>query len=528
MPTQVHKIIVSNRSALRAKYGTSFAGVLQPAIKALITADAARGLHTVVAYLDDSKAMKALGAAAVTSPANTKENKAAVDGIFRRYQPDYLLLLGSVDVIPHQNLTNPAFTANDPNGDPDRDVPSDLPYACPGAFSRNIRDFLNPTRVVGRLPDVTRGTDARVLARALATASGFTSRPPNTYRQYLGVTAAVWTRSTKLSLTGAFGGATSLHVVPPSTYRWTAKQLAKPSHFFNCHGDTAAAQYFGQPASGAASYPPALDARFIAGKIRSGTVVAAECCYGAELYDPALANGQHGIPNQYFMDGAYGFFGSTTIAYGPSTTNDWADVLCRDFFLGLLGGASLGRAVLQARQNYLAARAHLSSIDLKTLAQFYLLGDPAVQPVAVQALSPQVLVKKGAKLVASSQETASAIARAERRAMLTQNGLALAASVGIPGKSVEPPPQIKNLLRSRIERLGVKKMTFTSSTIIAPRQAGRLAKFAGPKAMLRLPRAIHLVIGRLATPPHVTCPALAGVELVQYDGALAEKQFRSR
>ena len=33
-------------------------------------------------------------------------------------------------------------------------------------------------------------------------------------------------------------------------------------------------------------YPVAHDAAYIQGKIKSGTVAAAECCYGAELYDP--------------------------------------------------------------------------------------------------------------------------------------------------------------------------------------------------------------------------------------------------
>jgi hypothetical protein len=37
----------------------------------------------------------------------------------------------------------------------DPDVPSDLPYACEAAFSRRPQDFLGPTRVVGRLPDLT-------------------------------------------------------------------------------------------------------------------------------------------------------------------------------------------------------------------------------------------------------------------------------------------------------------------------------------------------------------------------------------
>jgi hypothetical protein len=38
-----------------------------------------------------------------------------------------------------------------------------------------------------------------------------------------------------------------------------------------------------------ASYPPAMSSPDIAGKISDGCIVATECCYGAEIYDPALA-----------------------------------------------------------------------------------------------------------------------------------------------------------------------------------------------------------------------------------------------
>ena len=41
------------------------------------------------------------------------------------------------------------------------------------------------------------------------------------------------------------------------------------------------------------------------------TVLAAECCYGAELYDPALGLGQMGMCNTYLARKAYAYFGST-------------------------------------------------------------------------------------------------------------------------------------------------------------------------------------------------------------------------
>ena len=51
----------------------------------------------------------------------------------------------------------------------------------------------------------------------------------------------------------------------------------------------------------------------------------------------------------YLLDGAAGFFGSTTTAYGPPSGNGQADIIMQDFLKHVLSGASLGRAALQAR-----------------------------------------------------------------------------------------------------------------------------------------------------------------------------------
>ena len=74
------------------------------------------------------------------------------------------------------------------------------------------------------------------------------------------------------------------------------------------------------------------------------TVVAAECCYGAQLFNPNDADGSLPMSNAYLGAGAAGYFGSTTIAYGPATGNGAADLLAQYFLINVLAGASLGRA----------------------------------------------------------------------------------------------------------------------------------------------------------------------------------------
>jgi hypothetical protein len=91
--------------------------------------------------------------------------------------------------------------------------------------------------------------------------------------------------------------------------------------------------------------------------------------------------------------GISGFWGSSTIAYGPADANDYADLICQYFLREVLNGASLGRACLQARQNYLQQAAPLDPVDLKTIAQFNLLGDPSVHPVKMSKIQRTKMAK---------------------------------------------------------------------------------------------------------------------------------------
>ena len=178
---------------------------------------------------------------------------------------------------------------------------------------------------------------------------------------------------------------------PPATDLWPNTLLALRSHFFNCHGAHFSSQYFGQSGD---NYPVAHDAAYISGKLTPGTIAAAECCYGAELYNPSnLPTGQIGIANVYLEGGAYGFWGSTTIAYGPDTSNAWADTICQYFLTSVLAGASIGRAALVARQTYVKNSPAMSPTDLKTLAQFILLGDASVQCVQTKAPAEESMRK---------------------------------------------------------------------------------------------------------------------------------------
>ena len=57
----------------------------------------------------------------------------------------------------------------------------DLPYACDAPYSRDITKFIGPTRVIGRLPDMTGASEPSHLLACLQTAVTYRQRPPAQY-----------------------------------------------------------------------------------------------------------------------------------------------------------------------------------------------------------------------------------------------------------------------------------------------------------------------------------------------------------
>ena len=377
------KIIVTNSEALTAKYGAG-ASAVNTAIQELVAADSARGVETRVIALNDNSAMQAANAPVVKDSGNAKQTKEAIDAVYHALAPDYLLLVGAYDVVASQLLKNPVYEPSDPDTDPDPVIPSDLPYACEAPFSEKPEDFTGVTRVVGRLPDLMGAKEPSYLVDVLGRTARAAVRPKTEYSSYLGVSTDSWKASTRLSLTQLFGEGALLRACPVEGPEWTAEQLASRVHYFNCHGGAVDCCFYGEK-EGADDFPVALDAHTVKGRLQDGTVASVECCYGAQLYDPADkdAGGQMPIGQTYLGNGAYGYMGSSTVAYGPAEGNSSADLICRFFLQHVLNGASLGRALLEARQHFVqASDSPLDPIDVKSLAQFLLLGDPSLHPVA--------------------------------------------------------------------------------------------------------------------------------------------------
>ncbi len=300
---------------------------------------------------------------------------------------------------------------------------------------------------------------------------------------------------------------------PPDGPGWRAAELQRGFHFINCHGALAAPEFYGQRTANSTDFPVAHDTEHVQGRIGKGAVIAAECCYGAELYDPRDAAGRRGICYAYLDSGAYGFFGSSTIAYGPSSGNGWADLLCRYFLDGVLRGASLGRAVLEARHTYLLGMSVLQPEDLKTLAQFNLLGDPSIHPIGrvPQALEVTRIFRR-----ALADAGLLPPGRGLRRDRLLRTGMLLDDTVGSVRHAprLRPSAAVKQVLQASAREAGVRggRLRLSSFAVHDP-AATRL--YRRVRLQRDTPTAVHTVSGAL--------PAEEGVKRIVVVSATVER-----
>lgn len=489
------KVIVTHRAALKAKYGSAGLAKIRTALRRLMASDKQRGIRSRLVFIDDAALLKKMGGSPATLATSAAQAKSAIDSVFSATQPAYLMILGAPDVVPHQDLANPIHA---PPADPDVLAWSDLPYACEAGYSRNASDFKGPTRVVGRLPDLSGAREPSHLIGLIDSAAGHVMRDVAEFGDYFGLSTATWRESTALSLFNVFGQSKAMSVSPPARDAHSPGRLAALMHFINCHGGLADPRFYGENAKG--EQPVALSSDGIAGRIRPGTVVAAECCYGAELYDSITLGLSVPVSQQYLAQGACGFLGSSTIAYGPAQGNGAADLLTQYFLLAVLEGASIGRATLMARQRFVQQTRELDPADLKTLAQFNLLGDPSLHPARVPSATgvPQGLATLQAQR----------LQRRERRTELRAAGQWLAATkptASQPLPAARASASLRRALANIAEHAGLAAdQVFVAYAVDSPAGVADAASRGKPAAPATSATRYHLAV---STPPGAARPS---------------------
>ena len=474
------KVILTNRSGLLRKHGRPGLTRIEGAIRRLVQADARRGFATRLVAIDSAADMKPFGRR-VANRNDARQTKRAVDDVCRALQPEYLTILGAPDVVPHVRLRNPMAASRDE----DRRIESDLPYACDKPYSTRIKDFLGPTRVLGRLPDIQGTGDTKHLLGLLEHARAWKSRPRSDYRNYFALSTASWRGSTATTTKKLFGEEGALRLSPSEGPYWTAGDLEGRIHVINCHGDTGAPRFFGEAEDDEYDQPSCHESVLLPGRVAPATVVAAECCYGAELYKPQKGK-PAGICHAYLGEGAEAFFGSTTIAYGPSSGNNFADLICGHFLRRVLEGASVGRAALEARQEYIRLGGYMEMVDLKTVAQFILLGDPSIHPVLAAGTT-----STGTAPARKARVERAVGARRDRRKRLARGGKLLGRTTACVAS--RPDAKATAAIRGRLGKLalrhGARAGKVESFRLHAPELPGRAKlgrRLAAGKAVFHL------------------------------------------
>lgn len=408
------KLSITCRSRLQAKYDAGARARIDAAVAAWTAADKARGIRTVHVAVDDAAAMKAYKVPAVRGTITAGKVKKALDGLVARLAPDYIVLFGAGDVVPQFEVPNPTGAEdNEPK------VPTDNPYASSQQFRVGKRaSYLVPDRVVGRLPDLPGSGDSTWLLDYLTVATQWRGVARARYAKDLLVCCDTWKNSGRECVTYIGHNPSKLMISPPSD---TASKSVRSRHsallhMVKCHGGVGDSAFYGQKGQ---TYPEVLRSTALLKRTKRGTVAGAMCCYGASVFDPSdpgnVNPGEPPIASVYLKQGAFGFFGATSTAWVGDKSMMCADWVAAAFLKAILSGASLGRAALETKQDFIRwtqEQGHeADSGDEKTLLQFVLLGDPSIHPVhAALPASRVVASRRGA-----TSGLAVTVARRKRR-----------------------------------------------------------------------------------------------------------------
>jgi hypothetical protein len=358
-------LTVSLKKPLAAKYGDDgFAKIDAALARYAPAAD-----ETEVVYLDDETSMARLGMQPVLAT-----NPGGLTPGIRQFglKPagDSLFIIGGDSILPHWQFQNPVSSRV---ADRDLLVYTDNPY---GSTGDSLDDYLQPKIPVGRLADPDDGTAEDFVKSIDAVTANHRQRAAR-----IG-SAAVYNdqwRNDTMKVAAQLTAPIDMHASPGyQVTNGNRSDLNRRYLYFNLHGFAEDSAWKGfDPVTGqffAALTPDSFDSSYI-----SGSVVYAENCYGAWTVGKGPDNS---CAMRLLDQGAAAVVGATGLAFGsyisPGMLLDNADELAQAFFALSRSGDSVGRALLEARNQFVAHNPSADAFMKKTLLQFILLGDPTL------------------------------------------------------------------------------------------------------------------------------------------------------
>jgi len=395
--TRQAQLLLGCKTVLLKRYGAAGFAAIDTRLHAIAEVLQRRQIQAHCCYIDDAASLQIdeqITLAPVAHEADAIRNliRTFAEALGQHGQElGTVLLIGGDDSIPFHRLANPLH-------DDDAVVLSDSPYGSDDA------GYLLPQRVVARLPD---GADdqpevlLKLLDQMIDYHQGRGSQLRNRFFHLpllggrrnpsrkqsspadAGYSAEVWRAASRMALDALDAGA-PLSCSPPldtdtlDLAEWIDRRVL----YVNLHGASGLANWYGQPdllwPGPATQLPIALRPDQLADQQLAGTLLISEACYGAEL---AARTQQTSIMLKALAEGALACVGATVSSYGSLTMPlIGADLLCQKLLAHLASGIPVGAAFHQARlefaQTMYRRQGYLDDVDVKTLTEFVLLGDP--------------------------------------------------------------------------------------------------------------------------------------------------------
>ena len=275
---------------------------------------------------------------------------------------DYLVILGDHYVIPYFKLKDRTFD--------DDYILSDNPY---GSLDD---DFLVPEIPVSRIP--TPMARPEFVINYFKNAKGLHKQKRDFVKSF-GYSAPVWEKASR-EVYRRIGNPKDLILSPPKSYMDVDRTLYGDADilYFNLHGSKTSKYFYGQKGN---QYPKAFSPENWDSCSIKGSFAASEACYGGFTEKKPI---EESIALMFLYRGGGCYMGSTSIAYGPSTSpSSEADLLVKYFFDYTLTGMNAGFSFMNAKRDFakkmIRRQGYLDEDDEKTLLEFVLFGDPTLR-----------------------------------------------------------------------------------------------------------------------------------------------------
>lgn len=432
---QVH-LILGNRGVLTRRFGTEGWRRIDQQLQLVCGVLRGQGMTVCAGYIDTPQSL-VWGDLVINHP--IPADALAIRDLIRRFAEHSaavqvelatVVLIGGDECIPFHRLQNPI-------PDDDRVIFSDNPYACDDS------GYLIPQRIVSRLPEGD-DDDPTLLLNMLTTmtdyhrtahhqgrmgfdvAAWLRIRSAVGDRMARGVAAEVWQEPSRLVLRNLHADA-QLVLSPPHTSQSGAHKViaGREVLYLNLHGAAGMPHFYGQPADvwgAATALPIALSPDHIQRSSVAGTIIISEACYGAELSGRNIRNS---IPLKALSQGALAFVGATVNAYGSAGAPLLgADLLFERLTHHLATGMPVGMALHYARlefaQTMYERQGFLDDVDMKTLIEFILLGDPWATMKGGMA---QPTIRHTTSTGSMQLQTVERVPKTVRRMLLTERDI---------------------------------------------------------------------------------------------------------